>query len=469
MFDTKFIKLFLQLNRKEKQNLKLWVHSPFANARVDVTQLFDFIYSKRTITIENIDKKLAFKSIYPNKKYNEQQLRYVMSFATKCMADFLSYYQWQQSETSNKLALIKSIAYKNTDKFTAQEINNTTVLLSNQRQKNSQHYLECYQLEIERYNLQSKNKRYENFNLQAIADNLHFYTIAEILKQACVAVSFEQVSGKSFQFYLINECVALVEQDAIFKQIPAIYTYYLCYKISTQGSDMIFQELYKVVFDYEVYFNEAEMKDIFLITINYCIKEMNVGQQNYAQFAYKLYLHALQKGYLLDNGELSRFTFKNIVFIGVKKLKDYKSVEQFIATFQYAINEQYRENTVLFNQATLFVAKKDYNRAMPILQKVEFEDVLWNLDAKSMLLRIYFEEKEYEAMLSLIKSFKQYIHRQKALGIYKTRYKNMIHFCEVLYRFTGTSKSKKILLKNEIEQHQNLPEKDWFLEQVVLL
>jgi len=469
MYAAKFIHLFLQLDRKEKQNLKLWVHSPFANAREDVAHLFDFIYAKRIITVENVDKKLAFKFVYPNKKYNEQQLRYLMSFATKCMEDFLSYYQRQQSEVNNKLAFIKSIAHKNADKFTTQEINDTTTFLSKQKQKNSQHYLQNYQLEIERYNLQSKNKRYENFNLQAIADNLHFYTVAEILKQACVAVSFEQVSGKTFQFYLIQECVALVEKQAIFKQIPAIYIYYLCYKISTQGNDTLFQELYKVVFDYEDCFDEAEMKDIFLLTINYCIKEMNVGEQHYAQFAYKLYLHALQKGYLLDNGELSRFTFKNIVFIGVKKLKEYTSVEHFIASFKHTINEQYRENTVLFNQATLFVAKKDYKRAMPILQQIEFEDVLWNLDAKSMLLRIYFEEKEYEAMLSLVKSFKLYIHRQKNLGIYKIRYKNMIQFCEKLFKNIGVSKSKKSLLKNEIQQHQNLPEKDWFVEQVVLL
>ena len=59
MLTTKFINLFLQLDRKEKQNLKLWVCSPFANAREDVQKLFDFVYSKRTITAENINRKLC--------------------------------------------------------------------------------------------------------------------------------------------------------------------------------------------------------------------------------------------------------------------------------------------------------------------------------------------------------------------------------------------------------------------------
>jgi hypothetical protein len=469
MLDTKFIKLFLQLNRKEKQNLKLWVHSPFANAREDVTQLFDFIYAKRTITAENTDRKLAFQYVYPNKKYNEQQLRYVMSFATKCMEDFLAYNEWQTNKTNTQLALIRNINHKNANLYTTQEIKETTQLINQQKLRNSNFFWQTYQLETERYTLQSKNKRYEDFNLQAVADNLHYYTIAEILKYACVAISYEQVSGKSFQFYLINECMALIEKETKLNTIPAIHIYYLCYKISTNGNDDLFQQLYKAVYAYETFFDESEMKDIILLTINYCIKELNIGKQNYAQHAYDLYLHALQKGYLLDKGELSRFTFKNIVFIGVKKLKEYKSVELFITKFQNALHEQYRENTVLFNMATLYVAKKEYKRAMPILQQVEFEDVLWNLDAKSMLLRIYFEEKEYEAMFSLVKSFKTYLHRQKTLGIYKTRYKNMIHYCEKIYKHIGVSKPKKNLLKNEIETHANLPEKEWFLEQVDLL
>lgn len=469
MIETKFIKLFLQLNRKEKQNLKLWVHSPFANARKDVAKLFDFIYSKRTINADNITKNLAFKFVYPKQKYSEQQLRYVMSFATKCMEDFLAYNEWQNNKTDRQIALIKKINHKNVNNYTAQNINDTYQQLTAQKKRNSEYYLQSCKLAIEQYNLQSKNQRYENFNLQAVADNLHFYTISEILKYACFAISFEQVSGKTFNFYLLENCLHFVETQVQFKQTPVIHIYYLCYKISVDGNDDLFQELYKVIFEYEVYFDESEMKDIFLLTINYCIKELNIGKQKYAQFAYNLYLHALQKGYLLDNGELSRFTFKNIVFIGVKKLKDYKSVENFISKFEHTIHEKYRANTVLFNKATLYIAQKEYKRAMQILQQVEFEDVLWNLDAKGMLLRIYFEEQEYDAMQSLIKSFKQYLHRQKSLGIYKIRYKNMILFCEKLFKNIGAIKVKKTLLKNEILEHDNLPEKDWFLERVQLL
>ena len=466
MLTTKFINLFLQLDRKEKQNLKLWVCSPFANAREDVQKLFDFVYSKRTITAENINRKLAFQFIYPFQPYKEQQLRYVMSFATVCLEEFMAYDEWKSNKEQHQLALINKMNHKNLSKFTAQEIQKVAQQLTRQKLRNSNFYLQSYQLANEQYTLQSKNKRFENFKLQEVSDYLHFYAISEILKHACVAISIQQVSGKQFAFYLVQNCIEVIEKESNFKKIPSVYLYYLCYQISTQGNDALFNELYAAIYKYENSFNESELKDIFLMAINYCIKEMNIGKNEYSKFAYELYLYALKKNYLLDNGELSRFTFKNIVFIGVKKLQDYKSVEHFITQFQHTINEQYRENTVLFNNATLYVAQKNYKPAMQILQTVEFEDVLWNLDAKSMLLRIYFEEKEYEAMLSLIKSFKLYLYRQYDLGIYKTRYKNMIGFCEKLYKNIGVLKVKKMKLKEDILQHKNLPEKDWFLIQV---
>lgn len=120
------------------------------------------------------------------------------------------------------------------------------------------------------------------------------------------------------------------------------------------------------------------------------------------------------------------------------------------------------EKTQFYLIWRLYTLQKEYKRAMPILQQVEFEDVL-EFRCKSMLLRIYFEEKEYEAMFSLVKSFKTLSSSAKTLGIYKTRYKNMIHYCEKIYKHIGVSKPKKNLLKNEIETHANLPEKEWFL------
>jgi hypothetical protein len=101
---------------------------------------------------------------------------------------------------------------------------------------------------------------------------------------------------------------------------------------------------------------------------------------------------------------------------------------------------------------------------MPILLSIEYSDTLWNLAAKFMLVKIYFETKEYEALVGLLNTFKVYLFRQKKIGYHKERYKNIIKFSEKLYANIDVSKSKKLKLKHEIEQVADLPDKEWFLE-----
>lgn len=466
MYSSKLVNIFLQLNRKEKQHLKLWIKSPISNSRKDVVDLFDFIYSKRSIYPNNVNREDAYKSLYPNSKYDDKQMRYIMSFATQCMEEFLAYNQWKKNNTQERLDLIININHKNLNAYAFQEINVLQHDLHKQPLRNSSYYHYSYLLCVEQYRLQSKNKRNEDFDLQAISDNLHYYTISEILKHACVCLSLEQVSYKKFNFYLTDQCIELIESNDKFKKVPSVYVYYLCYKISVAGNEQLFKEIHEAIYKYERHFNEGELKDIFIIVINYCIAELNIGKQEYAKYAYQLYLYSLQKGYLLDNGELSRFTFKNIAFIGIKKLKDFKSVENFIEKFKHMLNKEYRESTVLFNTATLCVEKKDYKKAMQILQKVEFEDVLWNINAKSMLLRIYYEEREYDSMLSMTSSLKLYLRRQKEIGIYKIRYMNMINFCLKLHKHVGASTNTKEKLLDEARSNSSLHEKDWIIEMI---
>ncbi|MCC6584588.1 MAG: hypothetical protein IT271_12865 [Chitinophagales bacterium] len=465
MHTTKFINIFLQLNRKEKQNLKLWVNSPIGNSREDVARLFDFIFEKRNIHAENVDRKAAFSYVYQDVPFSEKEMRYLMSFAVQCMEDFLVFYHQQQLEFQKELLLSSIYNQRNLRVYAQQQIGKADAKLLGSNLKDNDFYLYQFQFAVQQYTIQNKNKRYENFNLQSISDNLHYYFIAELLKYTCVSLSFQQISGKSFTFPLLDICLSQIKAGMYENVIP-IQLYYLCYILSTNGDESSFHQLQLLLKKDENRFTDSELKDIYLLAINFCIQELNAGKQQYAQYAYDLYLYAIEKGFLLENGELSRFTFKNIAFIGIKKLNAYESVEQFINDYKDRIREEYRENTVLFVRATLYFAKKDYKKAVRILKQIEFEDILWNLDAKSMLLKMHFEEKEYEAMLSLIKSYSLFLHRQKNLGIYKSRYKKVIRYILKLYNNIGKSKSKISQLEINLTEEKELPEKDWFLQQV---
>jgi hypothetical protein len=103
---------------------------------------------------------------------------------------------------------------------------------------------------------------------------------------------------------------------------------------------------------------------------------------------------------------------------------------------------------------------------MILLQKVNLKEVLYNLDARRLLLRIYYQLKEINPLLSLIESTKIYIHRQKDMGYGRENYLNFLKFLEkIMYKSTLTITEKQEL-QNEIEATQLLAEREWLLSEV---
>lgn len=465
MYNTKLIEIFLSLSKDELHYLKKWVHSPIALQHHDTIKLFDFLFSRRTLTPTTIKAERAYYYIFKTNKINRIKLNYVLSYAIESLNEFIQYYYWKQHRAEHKIELIKAYNHKNLNELTAQLIKSTENSLAKSKIRDSTYLLDNFYIELEKFTLQSKYVRYKDFNIQDVSDKIHAFACAEILKFACTALSFQTVTGKEFQFPFLS----LILSNDIFKQYrkhPAVNIYYLIYRVFTSNEDKYFNDLYAVIYSYETYFTEKELKDIFILCINYCIKQSNASKQIYSRYAFELYLHALKKGYLLENGELSRFTFKNVVTIGAKNLKEYEIVKDVIKRYQKYIHADYRESTVLFNNAVLYYELGQYYKAMPMLQKVEFNDVLWNLNAKNMLMKIYFELEEWNQLNLFLKSFKAYLYRQKNIGYHKQRYSKMIAYTEKIYDCKFTHSIKKEELLSCINEETDLGEKEWYLKMI---
>jgi len=103
---------------------------------------------------------------------------------------------------------------------------------------------------------------------------------------------------------------------------------------------------------------------------------------------------------------------------------------------------------------------------MVLLQKVDFDDVLNNLDARRMLLRIYYELGEFEALHSLLDSFKTYISRQKDVGYHKDNYLNLIRFVKKMIRYDLSDPKTRSALVDEIKNTPAFTEQSWLLKQL---
>src|SRR5690606_1839426 len=121
-----------------------------------------------------------------------------------------------------------------------------------------------YQLQLEEFQFSSAMRRTEDFNLQALSDQLDHTYIAQKLKQVCLLLSHQAVYKKDYHFGLLDEILTYV-QDQHLDKIPAVGMYYHCYLALQQPEKPeLFRHFQSLIFQSGELFPKSEMRDLFI-------------------------------------------------------------------------------------------------------------------------------------------------------------------------------------------------------------
>ncbi|MBK8296003.1 MAG: hypothetical protein IPK91_01685 [Saprospiraceae bacterium] len=263
---------------------------------------------------------------------------------------------------------------------------------------------------------------------------------------------------------LIPEIVREIK-NSNFINIPAIAIYYQIFLTYIEPADEThFFNLRDLIKNHLHLFPPEEARDIMNSAINYTIQKQNQGQLKYSKENFELWKQGLENQSVLINGELSPWAFKNIITLALR-LNEFNWTEDFINSFKTKINKEYRENAINYNLASLYFYKNEYNKAIPLLQQVQFDEVTYGLGAKSLLLACYYELDEYDALQSFYDSFKLFVNRNKSITEErKISYLQLIKLTKKLTE-NNDNKLKLTQLKKEILESQ-ATSKSWLLEKV---
>ena len=69
--------------------------------------------------------------------------------------------------------------------------------------------------------------------------------------------------------------------------------------------------------------------------------------------------------------------------------------------------------------ARLAYHEEDYSTAIDLLRDTDQKDLLINLYAKNLLLKIYYETGEYKLLDSFLDAFQIYLRRKKGIASHK--------------------------------------------------
>lgn len=471
MQKSRLYEIFTALTKTEQRELGKFVRSPVYNQRQDVVDLYDYLYGNSPFKDdETVQRERVFATIFPEEAFDAAKFDYTMSFLFTVVKDYLIYKEQEADPIGQGVLLARALRKRNLGRIFETALKTTEKSLDNQPFRDAEYHFQSFQLHFEKHSFAKQESRTSMASFQEFSEALTHYFLAKKLREACTLVTHKAVSKVDFEDGAVIAAVLQLVEQGSYRDAPAVNLYYHCYKALTEQDSLPwFEALRSLMRLHRASLPPAEAKDLYLVAINYCIGRSNRGERAFLQEAFELYKEGLAAGAFLENNSLSRFTYNNITMAGLL-LKDFAWVENFLHEYRDFIEPKFRESTFNYNLAIFYFQKPDYERAMELLQQADFDDLNHNLSARRMLLRIYFEKDEREALGSLIPSFKNFIYRHRELGaVPKSSYLNLLRFSSRLLALDRNDRELISTLRKDVEAMEQVAEKAWllgFLERV---
>ena len=460
MKKSKLNGIFQALDEAERRELNKFLRSPWFNHRADVLALYGFLLSMP----DDLSKQKAWESTYPGQPFDDANMRHCMSFLFQLIERFLVEKTTPLSAVEQKIHLAKTYRERGMERHFKHAMQAARRMLD-RLPENQQYYHSRHLFELEKYEYGKSFKRAADYDLHALGQAYDVQFMANKLKQSCLQLSHQAVIRVDYDAGLLPSVLAFLESSE-YLDIPAIAIYFYTYRALTEGSEKDFQKLKKQLLSHQHQFPPAEMADVLLLAINFCIKKLNTGQEKYVREAFELYRMGLENGLLLQ-GHLSRFAYKNTVALGLR-LGEFEWIEKFIPEYSPHLNLRYRKSYFTYNLARLAYFRKDFSQAMKLLVKVGSADLLLNIDARILLLKMYFELDEHDVLDAQLSSFRVFLNRKKVMGYHRDNYLTIIDLIKKLLYLNPNDRPAARQLLEEVNA-SNVTEKEWLAKQLIPL
>ena len=90
----------------------------------------------------------------------------------------------------------------------------------------------------------------------------------------------------------------------------------------------------------------------------------------------------------------------------------------------------------------------------------------YNLDARRMMVRMYFDTGEVAALDSLLHSFRTYLQRHRNIGYHRELNFNFVRYVQRLLQLEPGDDGARHQWRDKMLAEKYLAEKDWLLEKI---
>lgn len=416
------------------------------------------------------DQEKVYATLYPKKEFSEKNLRNLRSELFKRLTDYLAVQHFKDTPEL-KLYVAQSLNHIQATQYFQSILNRypDEEGLPTLRQLDRNNRL---REEILRNKEHSEGRKLLSFD--ALIENSEEAFVARSLYYMLARHEAHKVynveDSNPPPSYLWDTILERLSEGA-WQESQLIQLYHALYKlVSESPQPENFSRVKILLGNLDFGGKKGEAQKWYTLALNYCVRNWNHGDDSMVEEIYQLYEEQLERGLLIYNGEINAWHFKTMVSCAIR-LGKFDWTKDCIDRYGPLIAGHFRESLLHFCQGMMAFYQKQFEPAENMMNKVlqNCKDPFLLLDARSYLLRIYYEFSNEDGMDSLINSFRVFLYRHQHLSA--VRLKNYHEFIRFFRRYISLppAKSKRaVKLKEEIQQSPHQAGRDWLLEKISL-
>ena len=395
--------------------------------------------------IENkwvVDKKQIHNQFFKNETFNDVKIRLMLSDLNLLAEKFLA--AKEAIEDKDYIAKVNIRHLKNNgseillDKLVVRDKKRISKL----KAKDDDYFQHLNFLFLESHETESLKTRTQSLHLPELVHSLQLKQMIETLRISCLCISHSIVSGIEYDLGYFKNMISQIK-EAQLSENHTLKFFYFCYTTLTEPlNEERFDFMLTNLKEEIDCIDEKDAKIIYAIIINFCIRRINFGQLEYGEKTLQLYISGIDSKALLNQGQISKYTYRNIITLGIKCNQLDLSLH-ICENYKNLLTLKDRASSYAFAIATIAYARNEFGIAQQNLMLVNFDDHLMNLAAKATLIKIFWDTNDFDLLSFHLDAMKIYVVRKKVIGYHKENYLNFIAYTRKLLRLHKLNNDQK--------------------------
>ncbi|MEM7036119.1 MAG: hypothetical protein AAF570_03995, partial [Bacteroidota bacterium] len=303
MHETKLWRAFETLTSTELKQFGWFLDSPYHNQRADTRALFDVLKGFRGANGE-VSYEEVWAGVFPKKKFDDPSFRHLCRYLLALLEEFWALNRFRKSDEM-RIKVGEAYGVRGLGELGRGVTRKLRRKLQKREGRSAVELLTSFLLEQAHFEVHQRELRSFKPGLQGMSDALDRWYLVQKMKLACAMGSQQRVFKTEYKPGLLGPVLDLVKEEE-WQAEPLIAIYASTFEmVHGPETERAYRRQVTLLAEHTDLLTADEQRTLYLMSINFCIRQLNAGAGEFLAEVYQLYKRGLDEGWLFERGQLT--------------------------------------------------------------------------------------------------------------------------------------------------------------------